>query len=270
MMRINIGATILTTGLLLASSAHANSDQQTTIETTNTATTTPTEPSEEAAARWGLTMDEYAKYEAAMAGLRGRLSDARITPIEVLGIEAKTPAERRKYAESWVRLIEADTAKVLEFSNAVNDAWARLHPATPMIDRDRINRLRARAGSKYQSIPKSIDSLMLNGRLLVFTRDNCGSCNENVKSLVARAAAGEFKGVDLYLLDASPSDQSRIQAWARSVGVPASAVRARTVTLNFDSGAYERLTGALGFSPGVFPAVFHHKGGEAYEFVRVK
>lgn len=226
--------------------------------------------SADAAARWGLTVEEYEQYETAMAGLRGRLSDPHITPIEVLGIEAKTEAQRRKYAERWVKVIEADTAKVLAFSNAVNDAWARLRPDSPMIDRSRINRLRARGGSKYQPIPKSIDSLMLNGRLLVFTREHCAPCDTQVKSLIARAASGEFKGLDLYLLDVPSNDQSRIQGWARGLGVPANAVRDRKITLNFDAGAFERLTTSLGFSPGVYPAVFHHKGADQYDYVRVK
>lgn len=267
-MRFDLAfASLLIGAVSAAPTASAQSAQNVDAEQTiNTSVLS----SADAAARWGLTVEEYEQYETAMAGLRGRLSDPHITPIEVLGIEAKTEAERRKYAERWVKAIEGDTAKVLAFSNAVNDAWARLRPDSPMIDRSRINRLRARAGSKYAPIPASIESLMLNGRLLVFTREQCGPCDAQVKSLVARAAAGEFKGLDLYLLDVPTNDQSRIQKWARRLGVPENAVRAGAVTINFDAGAFERLTGSLGFSPGVYPAVFHHKGADQYDYVRVK
>ena len=118
-MRIDIGAGLLLSSLLLCPLPTANA-QPTQTEQTETERLSKTHRQEQAAARWGLTVAEYEKYETAMAGLRGRLSDTHITPIEVLGIEADTPAERRKYAEAWVKLIEADTAKVLAFSNVVN------------------------------------------------------------------------------------------------------------------------------------------------------
>lgn len=109
--------------LLCAASSSAQSHQATSVQRKDTETTQDRQSAAEFAARWGLSEDEYHRYETAMAGLRGRVSDPSITPIEVLGIEARTDADRRKYAEAWVRMIEADTAKVLEFSNAVNDAW---------------------------------------------------------------------------------------------------------------------------------------------------
>ena len=111
---------------------------------------------------------------------------------------------------------------------------------------------------------------MLSGRLLLFTKLDCERCDENARGIIARAASGEFKGVDVYLLDVPRSDTQRVQSWARRIGIPQSAVRARRVTLNFDGGAFERLTGALNFTPSIYPAVFHKRGEDDYEFVRVE
>ena len=40
--------------------------------------------------QWGLTETEYQRYRDLMTGPRGSLSDPTITPIEVLGIEARS------------------------------------------------------------------------------------------------------------------------------------------------------------------------------------
>ncbi|MCB0231776.1 MAG: integrating conjugative element protein, partial [Anaerolineae bacterium] len=62
---------------------------------------------------WGLTVKEVERYEQLMRGPRGAFSVTNISPIEVLGIHAETPLERRQYADRFVRLLYEDTERVL-------------------------------------------------------------------------------------------------------------------------------------------------------------
>ena len=48
---------------------------------------------------WGLDLTEIQRARQLMAGPRGAFSVANISPVEVLGIHARTPAERDRYAE---------------------------------------------------------------------------------------------------------------------------------------------------------------------------
>ncbi|STE82362.1 integrating conjugative element protein, PFL_4693 family [Escherichia coli] len=51
-----------------------------------------------------------------------------LDPLTVLGIEARTDAERRQLAEKWVKAEYERTEKELAFQREVNAAWKRLYP----------------------------------------------------------------------------------------------------------------------------------------------
>lgn len=82
---------------------------------------------EGAAARaWNLDETDWARYETLMAGRRGRWSpDA--DPLLVLGAHARTPAERRRFAEAYVVAEKERVEGELAFERAVGEAWARLY-----------------------------------------------------------------------------------------------------------------------------------------------
>lgn len=81
------------------------------------------------AGQWGLSADDYQRYQQLMKGPRGTQSPG-LDPLSTLGIEAQTPAERRKFAEKWVKEEFARTQKELDFQREVNAAWQRLYPGT--------------------------------------------------------------------------------------------------------------------------------------------
>ena len=54
---------------------------------------------------WGLSDTEWKRYRTLMDGIRGSVSPATLSPIEVLGIHARDEAERTRYAERWARVI---------------------------------------------------------------------------------------------------------------------------------------------------------------------
>lgn len=66
------------------------------------------------AGQWGLSADDYQRYQQLMKGPRG-IQSPGLDPLSTLGIEAQTPAERRKFAEKWVKEEFARTQKELDF-----------------------------------------------------------------------------------------------------------------------------------------------------------
>jgi len=60
------------------------------------------------ARQWRLSEEEWTRYRSLMQGIRGSISPASISPIEVLGIHARDDAERRRYAEAWGKVMRED------------------------------------------------------------------------------------------------------------------------------------------------------------------
>ncbi len=50
------------------------------------------------AGQWGLSQDDYQRYQSLMNGPRG-IQSPGLDPLSTLGIEARSQAERRQYAE---------------------------------------------------------------------------------------------------------------------------------------------------------------------------
>lgn len=235
------------------------------IETERTATDI-TSPEEEAR-RWGVTVEEYRRYQEALLGPRGRLSVTNISPIEVLGIEATTTAERDRYAEMWVKMIRADTGKALAFTRSVHNAWERLHPDEPLIDRHAINLERAKGDSRWGPIPlKDDDKVGADDQLLLFTKAACDSCNVDVQRLVKQLEGGAYAGLDIYVLDVGEGDIAAVQGWAAALAIPPHLVHDGAITLNFDRGALQTLTNSLQFTPSSMPVIMR-KRGQDYDLV---
>ncbi|ENB4055078.1 TIGR03759 family integrating conjugative element protein, partial [Escherichia coli] len=107
-------------------------DQNTTMTDasrtdTSQHTQSATQSLQQQAGRWGLSEEDWGRYQALMAGPRG-IQSPGLDPLTALGIEARTPAERRAYAEKWVKEEYARTEKELAFQREVDAAWKRLYP----------------------------------------------------------------------------------------------------------------------------------------------
>jgi integrating conjugative element protein (TIGR03759 family) len=82
---------------------------------------------------WGLSTEEIARAQVLLRGLRGAFSVPNLSPIEALGIHARTPAERQRYAELFARLHHDDVERVLAWQQAYDEAVRRLYPNEPVI-----------------------------------------------------------------------------------------------------------------------------------------
>lgn len=83
---------------------------------------------------WGIDLDDLQRARQLMQGPRGAFSVSNISPVEVLGIHARTPAEKRKYAELFARLMVEDSERVLAFQREYDAAVKRLYPDIKVVD----------------------------------------------------------------------------------------------------------------------------------------
>jgi integrating conjugative element protein (TIGR03759 family) len=185
---------------------------------------------------WDLSDTEWRRYRSLMDGIRGSISPATLSPIEVLGIHARDEAERRRYAERWARLMRDDAERILAFQHAYDQAWQRLFPAESLIDLARLPDEKA-----------SDVALQPNDRVLFFTRPDCASCDVLLQRLLKRIDS--VAGVDIYLLGLPPDGDTAVRDWAEQQAIEPRWVRSRQVTLNHDGGALSELTQGKGQVP---------------------
>lgn len=200
----------------------------TTTQSTATVTTPVGESVQTQARRWALTEAEWLRYEALMRGMRGSVSHPGISPVEVLGIHARNAHERRRYAEQWAMMMQADAERILAFQRAYDTAAQRLFGATPLID-----------AARLPARPPADPELAQTDRLLLFTRANCAPCDAALAAALDRL--DRIAGLDLYLSDTDPGDEAAIRRWAGEHGINAEWVKSRRVTLNFEAGALARI-----------------------------
>ena len=215
---------------------------------TGTAATpdTTSSASELARARaWGLSAAEWQRYQLLMQGIRGSVSPATISPIEVLGIHARDREERRRYAETWARTLHEDVDRILAFQRAYDDAAKRLYPNESLIDIARL----PRKGDKP-------NLFQAGDRVLFFTRAACPACDRVLNTLLKRIDA--FEGMDIYLADLVPGDDAAVRAWATAHSIDPALVHSRRVTLNHDAGALAQLTDGA----GTVPYLMRRRGGD--------
>ena len=166
-------------------------------------------PNERARATlWDVSVTEWRRYRQLMAGIRGSISPANLSPIEVLGIHARDAAERRRYAEQWAVMMREDAERILAFQHAYDQANHRLYPDEPLIDRTRL--------------PERVedeDALRATDRVLLFARPDCSRCDTVLKRLVARI--DRLAGIDIYLSGMAPGDEQAIRDWAAARGIRA-------------------------------------------------
>ncbi|KFF48753.1 hypothetical protein GY26_12105 [Gammaproteobacteria bacterium MFB021] len=211
----------LATALLLFMALPVWAQEGQDSESTRIDQTRLEQSTQRAAEAWGLNQQEYRRYESIMEGPRGTWSPD-LDPLTALGLEARSQAERQKYAE---KLVETERARVeaeLAFQRAYDDAWQRLYPNDMPVNsfstRDGEDATRSVFGSN-----PSASSQRLN---VVVATEGCDQCDATVKRLLNSGAA-----MDIWVVD-SNGDDDRIRSWAAQVGIPPAKVRAGRVTLN--------------------------------------
>ena len=167
------------------------------------------------------------RYNELMGDLRGKLSP-NIDQLTALGIEARNDAERRHYAELWVKQEYERTEKELKFQREVDAAWKRLMPNMVPVNMGNATGIAHDSG----------------GRLALFVREaDCQRCDARLSAVLA-----DKRPVDIYLVESEGSNQ-KLRNWAQQHRIPAEQVRERRITLNHDVGRWMR------YGNGIMPVI---------------
>lgn len=201
---------------------------------------------------WGLSKTEWHRYRGLMQGIRGSVSPATLSPVEVLGIHARNRDERRRYAEQWARMMREDTGLILAFQRAYDEAQKRLYPDSVLINAGFLER--ASSGSDRA---KSF-SWQPGDRVLFFASTQCPGCDAVLERMLGQL--DRFSGMDLYLVDVTAGEESRIREWAASKQIDPQRVRQHRITLNIDAGALERILAHTGLQDAELPVLVRKRG----------
>lgn len=210
-----------------------------------TASTQLSRTAEQNASIWGLEPDDWKRYETIMEGPRGYWSPG-LDPLTVLGIEARTDAERMRYARLQVvaefNRVEAELA----YQRAYDQAFKEQFPDTMLI------------GDTQSSEPSFLKNQLPPGGLkdvpvTLFVSLNCAKCD----AAVTKATANQQR-VDVYVIGA-PNDAA-IRTWAAKVGIQPQQVQRRQVTLNHNKEELKLVTGQDTITLQQLPLAFKRVG----------
>ena len=222
-------ASLLTTGAAMGNPVTTQSSIQDTLSA-------PLGRSDsEQAASWGLTGQEWTRFEQIQAGPRGFWSP-NLDPLTALGVEAQTDQERQRYAELQVALEAKRAERELAYQNAYTAAWAKLFPGLLPI--------------QGMASPSPASSSVVP-RQALFVEDHCPACTAKAQSLQSSDTA-----FDIYLVGSQGEDE-HVRGWARQAGIDPSKVQRRQITLNHDRGRWFSLG-----APGPLPATFQQVNGQ--------
>ena len=189
----------------------------------------------EQAASWGLTEQEWTRFEQIQAGPRGFWSP-NLDPLTALGVEAQTDQERQRYAELQVALEAKRAERELAYQNAYTAAWAKLFPGLLPI--------------QGMASPSPASSAVVP-RQALFVEDHCPACTAEAQRLQSSDTA-----FDIYLVGSQGEDE-RVRSWARQADIDPAKVQRRQITLNHDRGRWFSLG-----APGPLPATFQQVDGQ--------
>ncbi|WP_392562233.1 TIGR03759 family integrating conjugative element protein [Orbus sturtevantii] len=183
----------------------------------------------EKASFWGLTVQEWLKFEAINEkGGRGYWSP-NLDPLTTLGVEAQTQEERERYAMLLAKKEFERTTKELEFQRVYDTMFKRLYPDVLPVELD--------------DNPNFVAPLNREGQRMVLFVD----INDSVRGAnLLQKALKTGKEMDVYLLGTN-DDDSLIQQWAEIHTVPVERVQDGNITLNHDSGQWMQI--GKGVSP---------------------
>jgi len=205
---------LLLASLLVVTADMSHAQNQSTILSPQPMGTTQDRPGSEVAAQWGLTTEEWTDYEQAMRNRRGIWSPG-LDPITALGVSADTAAERKRYAELYVRTEFERTRKELAFQLAVDSAWSRLYPETPRLGARSVARVATEQPARYALI----------------VSPDCDACTTLLQERLDTLVFEAKEGVDVHVVGTSNNDQV-LRDWIATQPELLAALKSGGVTVN--------------------------------------
>lgn len=185
---------------------------------------------------WGLTREDWTRYEELRKGARGIWSP-NLDPLTTLGVEARSESERERYAELLARKEFKRTENEFAFQKTYNRVFEKMYPNILPFEVENDNAKRP--------------LLNPNNRLIYFTRTDCGTpCQDDLIKLFRFA---NNTPIDIYIVDSEQKDD-KIRTWAIQNGIDSNKVQRKQITLNHDSGYW------LKYAQGKMPVAFQIQG----------
>ena len=178
---------------------------------------------EQLAKLWDLSIDEYREYQLIMQGPRGNWTP-NLDPITVLGINAKSDAERTEFAEKLAKLERARVTRELAFEMAYQKAQQKLFGHIPLYETAEA-KVAQWAGLGEASKAKTVN---------VFINTPCDTC----KAVSTRILKSGVK-VNFYFVGFTGE---AIKQWAVDLGITGQMITSKQATLNFDGGRSKTLS----------------------------
>jgi integrating conjugative element protein (TIGR03759 family) len=210
-------------------------DVETSQSTTSAISTSRIDTTDQRRLQWNLSDTEWQRYQTLMQGVRGSISPATISPLEVLAMHAETAQKRRHYARLWAKLYHDDVERTLKFQAAYNTAWDELYGNQPMVDVSKLN--------LKVPVPETWTN---TDRIALFVKiQTCPRC-QHVVYQAAKRALKAGATLDLYFVATQPGrDDDLIRHWAQAASIDPKHVKAKRITLNHEDGELMRFTGTV-------------------------
>ena len=209
----------LCAGLSVASAAPAPA-AHTSAHATRQQDTQARDTAKRHAQQWDLSVSEWNRYKQLQQGIDGYRSD-KLDPITLLGMHARSRAERQKYARKLAHLEHDRVQRVLNFQKAYDQAWQKLYPNQQRVHADAM----AKAMDAGQRDAQRLGLNRATRASVIVRTHGCDACRRTVQQL-----ASSHTPMDIYVVDAG-SDNA-IRAWAKRIGLDPERVRAGDITLN--------------------------------------
>lgn len=181
---------------------------------------------------WGLSEDEEKRYLALMANRSAVFYEGlHLTPLDILGINARNEAERVHFAEMLAQMEAQKTVQNLAWNSAFHKAYNALFKDVPVVGDD----FDPRPFSPLNHKP-----LVLNAQdeLYLFIKPDDAAVSIVMMLKDAIAQTKDTK-LNLMMLDAEALD---IQHFATKVGLSHELVKAQRITLNQGDLHYKNLS----------------------------
>ncbi len=201
-----------------------------TLEQSNINSTDQINQSLDHSAQWGVSQEDWKRYQQVME-VKGKYLYKDLDPVTVLGLTARTDAERDRYAETLAKQEFANTRALVLLDQAYNRAFSRLYGHIPVVDPSQINQARA--------VLNTVSTSKVRGkpgdRYIVFASTDCAACDRKVSSVLSELMIGV--SIDVHF---NGDTRKAITEWAARMKISPDAVANGKITLNPNSELYAK------------------------------
>lgn len=224
--------------LMMPTFAFASEIFNTQVVNTQASNSQVLQLNEERARVFELTQVEWQNYQRAIE-IYGKDYFGKYTPPEILGILAKSEADRKHFADIAARLEHDKVANELEFQRAFTNAARKFYANEPVIKPINTMAFTPVSNSLFSKAQNS--KLSSGDHLAWFVDVNSYGSSNDMSALINKIKMVSGTVLDIYCMNAK-TDQD-IQVFAKKLNVPMDLVSTNQITLNRDHGQFAKTVG---------------------------